>query len=108
MITSETRASETPASETPASVRAEATTMKAVVQDRYGSAGVLALRDIAKPEIGDGDVLVRVRAAGVNPADWAIVGGLPYIARPMYGWAGQRTRFEAPTWQGRLRPSARA
>ena len=80
MITSETLANET-----PASVRAEATTMKAVVQDRYGSSRVLALRDIAKPEIGDGDVLVRVRAAGVNPADWAIVGGLPYIARPMYG-----------------------
>jgi NADPH:quinone reductase-like Zn-dependent oxidoreductase len=30
-------------------------------------------------------VLVRVRAAGVNPADWALVGGLPYIARPLYG-----------------------
>src|SRR5437763_14454729 len=61
------------------------TTMKAVVQDGYGSSEVLELRDIAKPEIGEGDVLVRVRAAGVNPADWAIVGGLPYIARPLYG-----------------------
>jgi len=30
-------------------------------------------------------VLVRVRAAGVNPADWAVMSGLPYVARPMYG-----------------------
>ena len=59
--------------------------MKAMVQDRYGSAEVLELRDIDKPEIGDDEVLVRVRAAGVNPADWAIMSGLPYIARPVYG-----------------------
>ena len=63
------------------------TTMKAIVQDKYGSADVLQLRDTDKPAIGEHDVLVRVRAAAVNPADWAIMGGLPYIARPapMYG-----------------------
>ena len=59
--------------------------MKAMVQDTYGSAEVLELRDIDKPEIGDDEVLVRVRAAGVNPADWAVMSGLPYIARPVYG-----------------------
>jgi NADPH:quinone reductase-like Zn-dependent oxidoreductase len=59
--------------------------MKAMVQDRYGSAEVLQLRDIDTPEIGDHDVLVHVRAAGVNPADWAVMSGLPYIARPVYG-----------------------
>jgi NADPH:quinone reductase-like Zn-dependent oxidoreductase len=61
--------------------------MKAIVQDTYGSTEVLELRDIDKPEIRDHEVLVRVRAAGVNPADWAIMGGLPYIARPtpLYG-----------------------
>src|SRR5437870_6607327 len=59
--------------------------MKAMVQDHYGSAEVLEIRDLDKPEIGNNEVLVRVRAAGVNPADWAIVGGLPYIARPLYG-----------------------
>lgn len=59
--------------------------MKAMIQDRYGDATVLALREIDKPQIGEGEVLVRVRAAGVNPADWAIMGGLPYIARPAYG-----------------------
>jgi NADPH:quinone reductase-like Zn-dependent oxidoreductase len=59
--------------------------MKAMVQDRYGSAEVLQLRDIDTPEIGDHDVLVHVRAAGVNPADWAVMSGLPYVARPVYG-----------------------
>jgi protein-disulfide isomerase-like protein with CxxC motif len=55
--------------------------MKAIVQDKYGSAEVLELRDIDKPEIGDGEVLARVRAAEVNPGDWAIMSGLPYVAR---------------------------
>jgi NADPH:quinone reductase-like Zn-dependent oxidoreductase len=59
--------------------------MKAIVQDKYGSSEVLELRDIDKPEIGDGEVLLRVRAAAVNPGDWAIMNGLPYIARPVYG-----------------------
>ena len=45
----------------------DVTTMKAIVQDRYGSASVLTLSDISKPEIGDHDVLVRVHAAGVHP-----------------------------------------
>src|SRR5918992_3095595 len=60
-------------------------TMKAIIRDEYGSPDVLELRDIDKPEIGDDEVLVRVRAAGVNPGDWAIMSGLPYIARPVYG-----------------------
>jgi NADPH:quinone reductase-like Zn-dependent oxidoreductase len=93
MITTKTRASETASGgmapvglgDWAAPATARETTMKAIVQDVYGSADVLELRDIDKPEIGDGDVLVRVRAAGVNPADWAIMTGLPYIARPMYG-----------------------
>ena len=59
--------------------------MKAMVQDTYGTAEVMQLRDIATPEIGVGEVLLRVRAAGVNPADWAVMSGLPYIARPVYG-----------------------
>ncbi len=59
--------------------------MQAIMQDRYGSAGVLESGDIEKPDIGDDQVLVRVQAAGVNPADWAIMSGLPYVARPVYG-----------------------
>jgi NADPH:quinone reductase-like Zn-dependent oxidoreductase len=59
--------------------------MKTIIQDEYGSPDVLELRDMGKPEIGDDEVLVRVRAASVNPGDWAIMSGLPYIARPVYG-----------------------
>ncbi len=59
--------------------------MQAMVEDTYGSAEVLQLRDIDKPEIVDHEVLVRVHAAGVTPADWAVMSGLPYLARPIYG-----------------------
>jgi NADPH:quinone reductase-like Zn-dependent oxidoreductase len=89
MITTETRDSEKAsggiAAVDPLAGRAEVSTMKAIVQEAYGSPDVLEFRDINKPVIGANDVLIRVRAAGVNPADWAIVGGLPYIARPVYG-----------------------
>ena len=61
------------------------TPMRAVVQSKYGSAQVLELRDTDKPAIGDDKVLVRIRAAAVNPADWSIMTGLPYIARLLYG-----------------------
>jgi NADPH:quinone reductase-like Zn-dependent oxidoreductase len=40
--------------------------MKTIVQDRCGSTDVLELRDIDKPVVGDGDVLLRVHAAGVD------------------------------------------
>jgi hypothetical protein len=40
--------------------------MKAIVRDAYGSADVLELRDIDRPVVGDDEVLVRVRAAGVD------------------------------------------
>jgi NADPH:quinone reductase-like Zn-dependent oxidoreductase len=59
--------------------------MRAIVQDTYGTAAVLQAREIDKPEIGADQVLLRVRAAGVNPADWAVMSGLPYVARPVYG-----------------------
>ena len=60
-------------------------TMGAIVQDEYGSPDVLELRDVDKPEIEADQILVHVHAAGVNPADWAVMSGLPYIARPVYG-----------------------
>jgi NADPH:quinone reductase-like Zn-dependent oxidoreductase len=51
--------------------------MKAIVQDTYGSPGVLELRDIDRPQVGDDDVLVRVHAAGVDPRVWHLMTGLP-------------------------------
>jgi NADPH:quinone reductase-like Zn-dependent oxidoreductase len=55
--------------------------MKAIVQDRYGSAEVLEARDIAKPEIGDNEVLVRVHAASIHVGDWILMTGSPFIMR---------------------------
>jgi NADPH:quinone reductase-like Zn-dependent oxidoreductase len=55
--------------------------MKAIVQDKYGSADVLELRDIDKPEIRDDEVLVQVHAAGVDRGVWHLMKGLPYFVR---------------------------
>ncbi len=55
--------------------------MKAIVQDVYGSADVLELREVERPVPGPGEVLVRVRAAGVNMADWHMMAGKPTIMR---------------------------
>lgn len=57
--------------------------MKAIVQDTYGSADVLELRDIDRPAAGDNEVLLAVRAAGVDPGVWHLMTGLPYLLRGM-------------------------
>jgi NADPH:quinone reductase-like Zn-dependent oxidoreductase len=64
--------------------------MKAIVQDRYGSADVLEFRDIEEPTAGENDVLVRVRAAGCGPDVWHIMAGEPYIARLALGLRGPK------------------
>jgi len=55
--------------------------MKAIVQSIYGSADVLELIDFGIPVVGDNDVLVRVRAAGLHIGDWHVMTGLPYMLR---------------------------
>lgn len=55
--------------------------MKAIVQDTYGSADVLALREIERPTAGDNEVLLAVRAAGVDPGVWHLMTGMPYLVR---------------------------
>jgi NADPH:quinone reductase-like Zn-dependent oxidoreductase len=60
--------------------------VKAIVQDRYGSADVLELRDVAAPVAGDDDVLVRVHAAGCGPDVWHLMTGMPYFARLAVGF----------------------
>ena len=59
--------------------------MKAIVHDAYGPPDILELREIDKPAFDDDQLLVRVRAAAVNPADWAGVHGVPYIVRAAFG-----------------------
>jgi NADPH:quinone reductase-like Zn-dependent oxidoreductase len=60
-------------------------TVKAAVHHRFGAPDVLRLQDVDQPAVGDDDVLVRVRASSVNPAEWYAVTGRPYIARPGAG-----------------------
>jgi NADPH:quinone reductase-like Zn-dependent oxidoreductase len=55
--------------------------MRAMVYDGYGSADVLDLRDVDKPELTEDGVLVRVQAASVNPVDWHMLTGAPYLVR---------------------------
>jgi NADPH:quinone reductase-like Zn-dependent oxidoreductase len=56
--------------------------MKAIVHCDYGVAN-LKLADIEKPVPNDDQILVRVRAASVNPYDWHFVEGTPYVIRAM-------------------------
>jgi NADPH:quinone reductase-like Zn-dependent oxidoreductase len=71
----------------------EESAMRAIVQDAYGSTEVLGLEDISRPEIGDDEVLVRVRAAGVDPGVWHLMTGLPYLVRVAgFGIRAPKTR----------------
>jgi NADPH:quinone reductase-like Zn-dependent oxidoreductase len=67
--------------ETGATLPARGRTMKAIVRDRYGSADVLRLGEVEVPEVGDEQVLVRVRAAGLDRGAWHLMAGLPYLLR---------------------------
>lgn len=72
----------TPADDGP---RRDGATMRAIVQDRFGGSEVLELREVPRPVPGEGEVLVRVHAAGVDRGTWHVMAGLPLIARPMFG-----------------------
>ena len=77
--------------------------MKAIVQDTYGSADVLRVEEIEKPEISDNDVLVRVHAAGLDPGVWHLMTGLPYLVRVMgYGLRAPKTRVPDFDFAGRI------
>lgn len=76
--------------------------MKAIVQDRYGSPGVLELREVDKPVVADDEVLVRVHAASVNARDWHIMRGDPYLARLVFGFGGPRTKIRGSDFAGRV------
>jgi NADPH:quinone reductase-like Zn-dependent oxidoreductase len=76
--------------------------VKAIVRDRYGSPDILELTDIDKPEPGDDEVLLRVHAASVNPADWHILRGAPYIARMQFGLRKPKDRVLGCDVAGRV------
>src|SRR6478736_7283948 len=70
-------------------------TMRAIVQDRYGSTEVLRSADIERPEIADGEVLLRVHAAGLDRGTWHLLTGKPYLMRLM-GFGFRRPKNRVP------------
>ncbi len=76
--------------------------MKAIVYDTYGSPDVLELREVDKPVVQDDDVLVRVHAASVNPADWHLLTGTPYIARLAAGLRKPKVQIPGLDVAGRV------
>jgi NADPH:quinone reductase-like Zn-dependent oxidoreductase len=66
---------------TAAPLPADIERMQAVRAHCYGPPSVLQLEDVAKPAISDDQVLVKVRAASVNPVDWHFMRGEPYLMR---------------------------
>lgn len=66
--------------------------MRAITYDRYGGPEVLGMADMSRPAITPNEVLVRVRASSVNPADLAIVTGRPHLVRAVAGLRRPRRR----------------
>jgi len=59
--------------------------MRAVIRTSFGSPDVLEIQEIEKPVPADDELLVRVHAASVNPADWYGMTGTPYVGRVEMG-----------------------
>ena len=77
--------------------------MKAIIYRGYGPPhDVLELAEIEAPAAGDGDVLVRVQAASVNPGDWDLLNGQPYILRPAVGFRAPRNGILGLAVAGRV------
>jgi NADPH:quinone reductase-like Zn-dependent oxidoreductase len=66
--------------------------MKGVVYDSYGPPSGMRVREIADPEPGASEVRIRVRAGGINAADWHIYRGDPWLARFSFGLTGPKER----------------
>jgi NADPH:quinone reductase-like Zn-dependent oxidoreductase len=67
--------------------------MRAIVQDAYGSTDVLRLAEIDKPDIAANEVLLEVRAAGMDRGTWHSMTGQPYLMRVMgFGFRGPKNR----------------
>jgi len=67
-------------------------TMRAITYDRFGSADVLRLTEVARPVPDDGEVRIRVHAAGVDRAAWHMMTGRPYLGRLAFGLRTPRNR----------------
>src|SRR2546426_9990191 len=85
--------------------------MKAIAYKAYGSADILEVKDVPKPDVDADRVLIRVRAASANPYDWHFMRGLPLIARtsmglrkPKYSLLGSDMAGEVEAGRGAVAP----
>lgn len=78
------------------------TPMQAIVRSRYGSPDTLSLQEIEKPAVDDDAVLVRVLAASVNPYDWHMMRGEPYLIRMSEGVRRPKTSVLGVDMAGRV------
>jgi len=76
--------------------------MQAIVQDEYGTAEVLELEEVALPVVGDDQVLIQVHAAAVNPYDWHMMTGKPYLVRALAGLRRPKQRIPGADVSGRV------
>jgi NADPH:quinone reductase-like Zn-dependent oxidoreductase len=76
--------------------------MKAIVQDRFGTADELELRDVQDPVVGEDQILVQVRAAGCGPDVWHLMTGLPYFVRAMPGFRKLKSGVRGRDVSGRV------
>ena len=81
-----------PVTISPSEAHSARETMIAIVQDAYGSAEVLQVRDIARPKMADDEVLVRVHAASIHVGDWIVMTGVPYVMRMSTGLSRPKNR----------------
>ena len=85
-----------PIHQNQATASGTAPTMKAITQSAYGSPEtVLRHQEAPIPTAGDGEVLVRAKAAGTHIGDWLVVNGLPYIIRGM-GYGLRKPKHKVP------------
>ena len=76
--------------------------MKAIVQDAYGSADVLRLGEIERPEAADHEVLLRVVAADVDRGAWHLMTGVPYVMRMGTGLRAPKAPVPGSNVAGRV------
>ena len=87
----DTEGGSTSSTTTSATSSTLAETMQAIVQSGYGGPEVLRLDRVARPEIADDEVLVRVHAAGLDRGTWHLMSGRPYLMRVMgFGFRGPK------------------
>ena len=73
--------------------------MRAITQSRYGTVpeDVMRLDQVTRPDIGDDEVLIQVRAAGVDRGTWHVMAGQPYLMRLLgFGFRGPRNTGARP------------